>query len=75
MISNDIVNARAAKNHIARAPQKRLKIAHFELLFENSNGIFRFLLCLFPTRPRAPKISAKKIMKTCPVFVACKSDQ
>ena len=42
---------------------------------ETADVNFRFLPCLFPTRPRAQKISAKTFMKTCPVFVAFKSDQ
>ena len=75
MMSNDIVNARARKNNLARAPQKRLKTDHFELFLKSKNGNFRFLVCLFPTRARAPKISAKKFMETCPAFVACKSDK
>ena len=60
MISNDIVNARARKNNLARAPQKRPKIAHFELFFERSNGFFSFFsLSVSHTGARAKKIGQK----------------
>ena len=74
MMSNDIVNSRAQKNHLARAPQNRLKIAHFELFLESSNENFKFLVCLFPIRARAPQKSANGLMEIFPAFVACKSD-